>query len=225
MADNKKFRYEKKYLLDRDSALLLKQRISYVLSPDNAGENGSYHISSLYFDDQYNTAFYEKQNGVLKRNKFRLRFYNHCMDTIRLECKQKHGEMICKESKFITPEQYEMMFHKNYEFMNTIEDAVTRKFYTTHITNQMRPVIMIDYDRQAYIHSAGNVRITFDDDLTARLPLSDHTFSILTKKNVILEIKYDNFIPSFITALITGIHLTPQLAVSKYIIAKLALQV
>jgi VTC domain. len=224
ISTNKNFRFEKKYLLDRDSAFLLKQRLSYILQPDHSSPGGKYRISSLYFDDQYNTSFYEKQNGVLRRDKFRVRFYNGRMDTIRLECKHKHDEMISKDSALITHEQYQMMLHGTYRFMRNRSASVFEKFYTAHLLKHMRPAIMIDYDRQAFIHQTGNVRITFDSNLSASMPMASHSFSILPYKNVVLEIKYDHFIPSFIGALLTSAPFTQQLPISKFYMGKLVLQ-
>ena len=225
MADaNKKYRFERKYLLNEDSAFLLRQRISYLLAPDQAGREGKYHISSLYFDDQYNSAFYEKLNGVSRRDKFRVRFYNGSKDIIRLERKQKHGEMICKESTFLSGEQYEMMQGGDYDFMKTLQNAVVRNFYATHIMRHMHPVIMVDYERQAYVHQAGNVRITFDTGLMASLPMSGRQLLAMPEQSVILEIKYDHFLPAFISAFLTGIPVSQQLAISKYVMARLSVQ-
>jgi hypothetical protein len=219
-----KFRFERKFLLDRDTAYLLKQRISYILLPDSSSPGGQYHVSSLYFDDQYNSAFYEKQNGVLMRDKFRARYYNGSMDKIRLELKHKHGEMTHKEGTLITTEHYQMMCQGDYNYMRSQQSPVIERFYTTHVLKHMRPVVMIDYERQAYMHQAGNVRITFDSELSASMPMANHSFSILSNENIVLELKYDRYIPSFISGLLTGFQFTQQLAISKFIMAKLVLQ-
>jgi len=222
--NTKKLRYERKYLLDRDTALYLKQRVSYVLSPDDSSPDGSYRVSSMYFDDHYNTSFYEKKNGVLRRDKFRARFYNRSFDKIRLECKHKHDKMICKEGYTITYEQYQMMCESDYDFMKDQPSSVFEKFYTTHLLKRMRPVIMVEYIRNAFMHSTGNVRLTFDSDLSATKPQIGVSHSVMPIENVILEIKYDNFIPLFINELITGAPFTQQLSISKFVMAKHALQ-
>ena len=222
--NTKKLRYERKYLLDRDTAFYLMQRVSYVLSPDSSSPDGSYRVSSMYFDDQYNTSFYEKKNGVLRRNKFRARFYNRSMDKIRLECKHKHDKMICKEASDITLNQYQMMCENDYDFMREQQSSVFEQFYTTHTLKRMRPVIMVEYMRQAYMHPTGNVRLTFDSDLSACKPQTDVSHSVIPTESIILEIKYDNFIPLFINELITGAQFTQQLSISKFVMAKLTLQ-
>ena len=224
MSNKTKFRYERKYLLDRDAAFLLKQRISYVLHPDASTPDGQYTVSSLYFDDIYSTSFYQKMNGVLSRDKYRIRFYNGNMDRIRLECKHKHGEMVCKETATLSFEEYQMMNRGEYVFMrNQQPDSVFEKFYISHVLKHMSPVIMVDYNRQAYMHHAGNVRITFDSNILASIPVVNHSYTVLSDENIVMEVKYDRFIPSFVSGLLTGVPFT-QLAISKYAMSKLAIQ-
>ena len=219
----KSYRFERKYLLGRDAAFALSQRASYVLQPDASGIGGRYSVSSLYFDDLYNSSFHEKQNGVLVRDKFRARHYDGSMGKVRLERKHKHGDMAYKESAPLTLEQYLMMCHGGYGFMAGLPEPVFGRFYTAHVLRHMRPVITVDYDRQAYMHPAGNVRITFDSGLSASIPNSGRRFSILSDEHIIMEVKYDHFMPSFIEGLLTGAPLT-QLTISKFVMAKLAQQ-
>lgn len=219
-----KYRFERKYLLDEETTTLLKKRMAYVLKPDNAGIDGRYHISSLYFDDFYSTSFFEKQDGILSRDKFRLRFYDNSFKVIKLERKHKHGDMVYKDSAMISLEQYQRMLQGEYGFMRDEEASVFKKFYTAHVLRRMKPVVMVEYDRQAYIYPAGNVRITFDENLAAGLPAIKNTIPGMARGYTILEVKYDRFIPSFIVELLAGIQMTQQLPISKFIITKTALQ-
>ncbi|MDR2570882.1 MAG: polyphosphate polymerase domain-containing protein [Oscillospiraceae bacterium] len=224
MGSKNKYRYEKKYLLDINAAVILRQRVSHVLKADGSAPFGKYRVSSLYFDDIYSSAFYEKRKGVLKRDKFRARYYNESLSTIRLERKHKHGENIYKESALITPDQYQMMCRGEYDFLREDTFSVFDKFYSAHIIKRMHPVIMVEYNRQAFIHPAGNVRLTFDSDLTASAPAASNKFSILPHEYVILEVKYDHFLPSYINGLLTGVPFTQQLPLSKFIMGEQALR-
>lgn len=227
---SRKLRFERKYLLDKDTAFLLKQRLSYVLKPDENNTEGAYKVSSVYFDDDFNTALFEKQNGILNRAKFRMRYYNECMDTIHLECKQKHGDMIYKEHKPLTITEYNMLLGGDFGvlrddiFQTSGTSALLTKLYTTHLRKQMHPVVTVEYDRQAYIHPMGDVRITFDSNITAKSPASATSFVVLPQHREVLEIKYTHFIPSMITGLLSGFQLTQQLPVSKYVMSRLAIQ-
>mgnify|MGYP001037645094 FL=1 len=63
------FRQERKYYLTPSDAAVLRQRVAWLLRPDAYSQDGPYHISSLYFDDIYDTALRQKQCGALVRDK------------------------------------------------------------------------------------------------------------------------------------------------------------
>ena len=220
---NHRYRFEKKYIISTETARVLSQRLSYVMRPDAAGLNGRYRVSTLYFDDCHNTTFHEKLGGALTRDKYRVRYYDGNLSKIRLERKHKHGEMVYKEGALVSPAQYELMRRSEYAFMREESAPVFGQFHIAHVIGQMRPVVMVVYERQAYVYQAGNTRVTFDTGLTANAPDSDHDIGILAKSDVVMEIKFDHFVPSLISEMITGFPLT-QLSVSKFLMAKMTLQ-
>ena len=84
------YRHEFKYLVSEAQILLLKNRISSIMSADpHAGRNGGYSIRSLYFDNYVNGCYYDNENGVEPREKYRIRIYNHSRERVVLECKRK----------------------------------------------------------------------------------------------------------------------------------------
>ena len=64
-----KYRHEVKYRVNIGTYHILRQRFKAVMKPDEYAKNGSYRITSLYFDDIYGTAFFDKENGILNRKK------------------------------------------------------------------------------------------------------------------------------------------------------------
>src|SRR5574344_1363769 len=72
-----KYRHELKFKISNSAAEILKQKLSLILGKDRNAyyKDGSYLISSLYFDDRDSTSFYEKMDGVLYRKKYRIRIY------------------------------------------------------------------------------------------------------------------------------------------------------
>ena len=55
---------------------MLASRLGKLFPRDgHAGPDGSYRVTSLYFDTPYDTALREKLDGVDRREKFRLRYY------------------------------------------------------------------------------------------------------------------------------------------------------
>ena len=74
-------------------------------------------IRSLYFDDYWNSAFEEKEAGVLMRKKYRIRIYDCSERSIRLERKKKFGSFIYKESAPLTTEEVWKILDGDYGFL------------------------------------------------------------------------------------------------------------
>ena len=84
------WRHELKFVCTMPQLKIIENRIMPLLAPDpHTGPEGSYQISSVYFDDQWDTCFYENEDGTDPREKFRIRIYNGSDEKITLELKQK----------------------------------------------------------------------------------------------------------------------------------------
>ena len=85
-----RLRHEVKHQLSPPEALVLTSRLQKLFPRDgHAGPDGSYRVTSLYFDTPYDTALREKLDGVDRREKFRLRYYGERPDFLKLEKKWK----------------------------------------------------------------------------------------------------------------------------------------
>ena len=89
-------------------------------------------------------------------------------------------------------------------------------------TEMLRPKVMVSYVREPYIYRAGNVRVTFDSCIRTSLFQQNfleskiHDVSATERpQDIILEVKYDAFLPEVIADLLhlDGIR---QQAFSKY---------
>jgi len=222
-------RHEYKFALPSEAYEILRNRMRAVLKTDeNADESGGYRVTSLYFDDVYGTAYKDKLGGFLQRKKFRVRAYNLSPERISLECKFKGGEFIKKKSALLTPEEYHALVRGDYNFcLDRQESEVLKDFYFTSRTAGLKPAAITDYYREAFTAEAGNVRITFDSNVSAGLGTFDMFEARYTpvKSEIVLEIKYDRFIPSYILELFSGFPLIAE-PISKYILcANQALEV
>ena len=83
------FRNEWKYLISTSEKEMLMLRLKPFLQPDPHAGEGGYYIRSLYFEDYWNSAYAEKEAGVLMRKKYRIRIYNNNDKFIKLERKKK----------------------------------------------------------------------------------------------------------------------------------------
>ena len=120
-----------------------------------------YFIRSLYFDDYWNSAYEEKEAGVLMRKKYRIRLYNNNDKFIKLERKKKFGSYIYKESAPLTREEVEKILNGEYEFLLHSQYPLCREFYIECTSNMMRPRCIVDYDREPWILDEGTVQDYF----------------------------------------------------------------
>lgn len=203
-----KYRHELKYLIKCSDCDLLKLRLKYIMQLDpHAGEEG-YMIRSIYFDDYWNSAYNDKEAGILERSKWRIRIYN-CQDSsIKLERKKKFGRYIFKESASLTRDEVQRLIEGDYLFLLKKDNNLLREFYVECITKLMKPRVIVDYDRLPFILPEGTVRVTFDSDVRAAV-LSDDIFdedlptlSCMETGKCIMEVKFTEFMPRMVKDII-----------------------
>jgi hypothetical protein len=226
MDNLKVFRNEFKYYINYIEYESLRRRLSSVLKKDKfSNATGDYHIRSLYFDDFTNSALYEKQAGILTRRKFRIRIYNIDKSIIKLEKKSRKGQFIHKESANLTLGDYENIIAGNIDFLIRSDNSLLREFYIDLSTLRLKPNVIVDYFREAYVYDLSNIRITFDKLLRTglnKLDLFDKelpTVDVMEEPKMILEIKYDHLLPDFIKNLLQ-ISSQQRYAISKFVICK-----
>ena len=145
------FRNEWKYLISTSEKEMLMLRLKPFLQPDPHAGEGGYYIRSLYFDDYWNSAYAEKEAGVLMRKKYRIRIYNNNDKFIKLERKKKFGSYIYKESAPLTREEVEKILKGDYAFLLYSPHSLCREFYIECTCNMMRPRTIVDYERIPWI--------------------------------------------------------------------------
>lgn len=177
-------------------------------------------ISSLYFDDYNQSAFFDKTNGIRERKKFRIRAYNYQSDVIKLERKIKRGNLIDKSHFQISREEYDRLVRGEVSFLRHKDDGVAIDFYLNYRTKNLRSRVVVEYRREAYIYRYGDVRICFDTLLKAGIFQDDlfsngHRISVIPPNQIILEVKYTGYLPDVIRNLIQLKNLQWQ-SISKY---------
>ena len=70
------FRHEWKIEINTADLLALRSRLRVLMEPDAHAAGGRYQIRSLYFDSPTDRALWEKIDGMNRREKFRIRYYN-----------------------------------------------------------------------------------------------------------------------------------------------------
>ncbi|MBE5896127.1 MAG: polyphosphate polymerase domain-containing protein [Lachnospiraceae bacterium] len=203
---NLKYRHENKYLCSLAEVAVLEQTLQAIMEIDkNVGEDGIYHIRSIYFDDINNACFYQNYDGVSHRAKWRIRAYNNNKDRIMLECKHKDYGMIRKESCSLTMEQFSYLISDDYE-VEICEDmpSLLKEFICIRNVRHMSPKVIVGYDRRPFVCKEGNVRVTIDYDIFSCNDISDFFEDDLSKRFILherqqlLEVKFDEYIPDYI---------------------------
>ena len=217
------FRHEIKFQITEAEKMILLSKIKDVMKLDKHAKNGTYLIRSLYFDDLVNSAYQDKMAGISARRKYRIRLYDHNDSVIHLERKQKQDQYILKESASLTRKETEMILSGTYDFLLQREEAICKDFYIECMTNSLRPKVIVDYERIPYVFDEGDVRVTFDQQIRSGMLSFDlfdknlPTLNVMESENLIMELKFTEFLPQIIRNLIPTQHLH-AVATSKYVL-------
>ena len=215
-------RHELKYLITPAELSVLRGVLKPITQFDpNGDENNEYIIRSLYFDTINDDALDEKIAGVGNRKKYRIRIYNFSDRVIKLECKSKYGDLISKQSVSIPRDLAEQLIAGDPEGLQRMRHPLLHDVYREMRTRLLRPAVIVDYVREAYLHPAQQVRITFDKQLRTGLYSTDlfnpslPTYPVFDDPVEVLEVKYDEFLPAHLQTVLSGIT-AQRSAVSKY---------
>lgn len=182
--------------------LIIRHRLNAVAYPDPHTVNGKYHIRSLYFDTLGDKALMEKINGMSRREKFRIRYYNGDTTVIHLEKKSKIDNLGNKQNAPLTAEQTQSIVDGDIEWMIHSEFPLIRELYSKMQTQDIAPKTIVDYTREPFIYPAGNVRVTLDYHIRSGLRCTDFLnpdcVTVPISDSIILEVKWDEFLPDII---------------------------
>lgn len=221
-----RYRHEYKYHISDTELALIKSQLSPIVQKDrNVGEKGFYNISSLYFDDIYNSCLFDNENGYDPREKYRIRIYNHNVERISLERKRKERGKTLKESCILTREQAEILCAGDPIRDLSSAPSLLVAFSEKIISQNLHPVTIVEYDRIPYVYGLGNVRITFDTNLSSSRETDKFLTGAAVKRPImpkgkeLLEVKYDEFLPDYIYRALQIENLT-QTSFSKYYLCR-----
>lgn len=220
-----KGRHEHKLYINMTDYMQLSSQLKHIAQLDkNSFENNGYKVRSLYFDNYSDKTVMEKLSGLSRREKFRIRLYNDDSSFIRLEKKSKVNRLCYKENILIAKEQCDDILNGRFEVLKESGIWLHLDLYTKMNYQNLRPKTIVDYTREAYIYPAGNVRITFDKNIrtsnNVQGMFDPELVTIPAANAIILEIKYDGFIPEIIRQAIQ-IGDRHETEFSKYVVSRL----
>lgn len=193
------FRHEWKHQISHADLLALRSRLAAVLMPDSHAVDGRYAVRSLYFDNLDDKALREKLDGVDRREKFRIRYYNGDMSLILLEKKSKMNGLCNKVQERLALEEARSIAERDFareiimaagvdsawgglaeEERNHEEEVpvmagreLLLELYCKMNSQGLRPRTIVDYIREAFVYAPGNVRVTLDYDIRTGMNCTD----------------------------------------------------
>jgi hypothetical protein len=219
---NKTYRHELKYFINHNDLKILSEILGNTLQLDpHSGENRDYWIRSLYFDTIDNLDFYDKMSGTLKRKKIRLRIYDVNQQQVKLEIKNKVSDYIHKDIALISREDALELIRGNREVLLEHRHPVLQRVYYFMQRNFYRPCTMVEYEREAYISSLQDIRLTFDKNIRSEGTQFDlfgthvPVTPVFDESTVVLEVKFNRFLPDWIKGILKNFK-SERYAISKY---------
>ncbi|MBQ4293307.1 MAG: polyphosphate polymerase domain-containing protein [Lachnospiraceae bacterium] len=212
-------RHEIKHRISRLDMLCIRQRLLAIAESDSHATNGRYRIRSLYFDTPDDRALKEKIDGVDRREKFRIRYYDDDLSFIRLEKKSKQNGLGTKDNARLSAEEAQRIVDGDLLWMEESDQPLIRELFIKMKDQLLRPKTIVDYEREPFTYPPGNVRVTLDFNIRTGLMCTDFlnrdvpTVPV-NEDPIILEVKWDEYLPEIIRyAVQTNVR---ECAYSKY---------
>ena len=165
---------------------------------------GSYRVRSLYFDTPEDKALREKIDGVNRREKFRIRYYNGDASLIRLEKKSRRDGLGTKATAQLSAAEAQNLVDGRLDWMLGSGRPLVQELYHKMRVQGLRPRTIVDYTREPFVYAPGNVRVTLDYDIRTGVGcagfLNPGCVTIPAGDASILEVKWDAFLPDIIRA-------------------------
>jgi hypothetical protein len=213
-----KQRFELKYLITEDTALMVRDFVRSYLDFDeySVGKpNYSYPVHSLYLDSDPLTLYWETINGNKNRYKLRLRYYStHADAPVFFEIKRRVNNCIMKQRGGVRQECVPLLLKGHLPQPEHLVSKAPNQLVALqnfcHLTQmvQAKPKVHIFYMREAYVSDDDQVRVTLDRKVYGEANLN---FSIKTDMHephlcftnqVILELKFTNRFPDWFRELV-----------------------
>ena len=211
-------RYEMKYILSPEQTEFFKKKVVGHMKIDKFGLTS---IASLYYDTPDYRLIRTSIDKPAFKEKIRLRSYGIASDSspVFLELKRKAYGIVYKRRVQSTLPLVKKFFDCEGDICagGQINREITtfRDYYQTLV-----PACLIFYDRIAYFEPGGDLRLTIDhnpryryDELNLKTSMEGN--SLLEKGFTILEVKVQQAVPLWLSAILTEGHIYKK-SFSKY---------
>ena len=153
-------------------------------------------VNSIYYDTYFHKNFHEAVDGIMLRNKVRIRWYGEIFNVEiqpQIENKSRinqHNDKITKKlSKFKTKSFFDLLSFKKY-----IHEEKNSKDEINFYLNNLYPSLFVSYHRKYFVFD--NIRITLDTNLKfinlAKINIFSKSNFLCINKKQIIELKYSD---------------------------------
>lgn len=206
-------RYEIKYLLSKDTYQEFLKRIEGKLELDKYGHT---LIRSIYYDTDDDLLIKRSLEKSNYKEKLRIRTYGLDNKKVFLEIKKKYLGKVYKRRIDMNYENVDMFFEEKKDSTQIGKEII--HFYEKY--KNLKPKMLIMYERDAYFQKGTDLRITFDKNIGYR------NFNIIFDNNldckriikddlVLMEIKVLNAIPLWLVKILSELKIY-KTSFSKY---------
>jgi hypothetical protein len=219
-------RVEHKYYIPTKYVGDLKYCLSKILLEDKNNKSLSgYKIKSLYFDTPDDHDLNQKLNGVIFREKYRIRVYDKNSLFGKFEIKRKLNQTIKKYSVKLTITDIQNIISGDYSALEENEEFAYVAKRMTY--KQYKPKTIVEYHRYAFYLPVNNIRVTIDSNLS-NYGFKDNflNFNNFIPNKVqrhghdILEVKFNGSMPRYILDILSSFPIR-QSAISKYALSRI----
>ncbi len=187
----KNLRFERKII----ESILDPRKIELIIKNHPALFKEIYHprrINNIYLDTELKKDFNENEDGINKRKKIRIRWYNKTFGQIKpsLEIKTKKG-LISGKEVFELP-----ILEINKEIKWNKIKKIILDYAPERLKNEIKkrvPMLLNSYKRKYFISKDKRFRLTLDTELTVyKINKLKNNFlqKVSKKNNIIIELKY-----------------------------------
>jgi len=231
MSGKVRYRNELKFLCTSGMLDVLEHRLQPVMELDSYSVNGSYIVSSVYFDDYRDSCCFDNEMGIGERYKYRIRIYNDDDSHIKLEKKIKYDSKCHKRSSKLDLATYNRLYTGDVaDLMQQADHPLQREFAIQIATRLYSPKVIVRYERKAFVYQQGNVRVTMDKNISSSLQ-TEHflsfseacSYPVLDYGLHLLEVKYTDVLPYYIYQAVQ-MNTLDRTTFSKYYIARKAVR-
>lgn len=225
-------RNELKFVISDPQARALEMRLQglFQLDRHTPEKDGFYVIRSLYFDDYQDSCLHHNEFSLGRRKKYRIRTYGDSTDYFVLEKKEKQNSLSKKTACELSQEEYEKLYHGHTGGLYwECDKPLVQELALEIMRKRFAPKVIIRYQRTAFVHIPGNVRVTLDRNICASYDIerfasnTDRPIPVQEAGRHVLEVKFDGFLPAYIKQAVQLTSLE-QATFSKYYIGRITSQ-